>query len=119
MLATAFLCTTASLAIFGGQSSPSVLAGGLLLGIAAMVIEAAAANGLDNLLLPLAVVGLTKLWTGTDSPHARAWCGLGVATGRRGAFAILAGDLDPAPTGGLAEAGQESPAGITRRPSGA
>lgn len=52
-----------SFAALGHDSWPASLQGGLLVGIAAMVIEAVSWRGLDNLLLPVAVVELMAIWT--------------------------------------------------------
>jgi phytol kinase len=87
----AVACTTAALACFGRQSWTSALPGGLLLGAASLVIEGAAGRGLDNLLLPVAIAGLSMLWTGerADLSRVRTECAATVAAAFA-AFAILA-----------------------------
>jgi phytol kinase len=80
VLVASVLCATLALIWPGGESWTSALAGGLLIGAAATVVEAIAGRGLDNLLLPLAVVGLIKAWSNhtADFPRLRWLCLIGV-----------------------------------------
>ena len=103
VLVTSILWTTLSLAVLGGGSWMSAVAGGLLIGAAATVIEAVAGHGLDNLLLPLAVVGLMKVWgnEAADFQVVRMLCG-GAAVMAFAVFAVSAvvsARQPPPPTG--------------------
>jgi phytol kinase len=88
VLVTSILCTTISLATLGDESWTSALAGGLVVGSAATTIEAVSGRGIDNLLLPLTVVGLIKLWTN----HAADFQGVRVVGGAAAviSFAVFA-----------------------------
>jgi phytol kinase len=57
----AFLCVAVALAAQGSGSAWSVVAAALLIALAASAVEAVAAFGLDNLLLPAVVVGLMRI----------------------------------------------------------
>lgn len=81
VLIASVLCTSPALIWLGGESWKSAFTGGLLVGAAATVVEAASGRGLDNLLLPLAVVGLIRAWTNpaADFQRTRWLCLIGGA----------------------------------------
>jgi phytol kinase len=76
---TSILCATLALIILGGESWGSASLGGLVIGAAATVIEAIAGMGLDNLLLPVVVVGMMKMWSNDSADFHRVRLGREVA----------------------------------------
>jgi phytol kinase len=63
VLVVSFLCVALALAILGTTSLSATVTAGLVVGLAAALIEAVSSYGLDNFLLPVAVVELMRHWT--------------------------------------------------------
>jgi len=81
VLLTCAVWTGCAMAFLGGASLPSAAAGAVLVSTAAALIEAASWCGLDNLLLPVAVVWLVRIWLGDGTVHRSPaiWAALGAA----------------------------------------
>jgi phytol kinase len=63
VLVVSFLCVTLAFVVLGTTSFSVAVTAGLIVGLASALIEAVASHGLDNLLLPVAVVELMRHWT--------------------------------------------------------
>ena len=62
VLVFSFLCVTLAFVILGTTSLSVAVTGGLGVGLVAALIEAVSSYGLDNFLLPIAVVELMRHW---------------------------------------------------------
>jgi phytol kinase len=67
VFAASILCVTVAATVLGGKSWTAALTGAVLAGVVVTVVEAVAAHGLDNLLLPPVTVGFMKLWGGRSA----------------------------------------------------
>jgi phytol kinase len=90
---TSILCIMLALVILGGESWVSAFAGGLVVGAAATVVEAIAGMGLDNLLLPVVVVGMMKIWRNDSADFHRVRLGCEVAVVIAFAIFIIASSI--------------------------
>jgi phytol kinase len=86
VLLVSALCTGIALRWSGAELGWSAVLGGLFVGTGVALVEAAAGAGLDNLLLPIAAVGLIETWR-ARADHAALI--LGVAIGVMIAFGSL------------------------------
>jgi phytol kinase len=62
VLAVSFLCVTLAFAALGTTALAVSIAAGLIVGLAAALVEAVSSYGLDNFLLPITVVELMRHW---------------------------------------------------------
>ena len=62
MLVISIACVSGALVAWDNEAWKAALAGGFFVGIIAMIVEAVSCRGLDNLFLPVVVVGLIELW---------------------------------------------------------
>ncbi len=64
-----FVCVSLALAASDAETWKSALVGGLCVGFMAAIVEGIFCRGIDNLFLPIAVVGILKLWMAREEHY--------------------------------------------------